>query len=283
EFRNALESQGFEIKTLGLAEGLGNEVPTDATLVVVAGPTEALLESEREALFAFLRRGGSLFYLVEPDHGQPDEAMLQGLGLAMTKELVASNRAQVRIPGSPLSPYNIAMNNTTMHPVTNSYRSTSRRLAFVVLGAGALTKSDTAPKGVTAKLVVRTDAQGFVDANGDRARQDDEAPGSQAVVAIVDVKGPDATGHAVVMSDVDAVANGVVRNPGNGYIVVDAVRWMAGDESFAKGAPTSEEDVKILHRKDEDKAWFYGTTLASPALVLALGLLYTRRRRRLHS
>ncbi len=283
ELKGLLEGMGFEVKTLGLADGLGEAVPEDATIVVVAGPTEHLIESERASLLAYLRQGGSLLYAVEPDHGTPDVEMLVALGLRMSEGLVASDRAQVRIPGKPLSPYNLATNNTQIHQIVNSFSATSRRLAFVVLGAGSLSLADAQPTGVSARLVLKTSPEAFIDGNGNRSRDPGEASGAQTLVAAVDVTGGEQKGKAVVLSDADALANGVLNNPGNAFLVVDSVRWMAGDTDIAKGAPVNEEDVKIIHRKDEDKYWFYGTTLASPVLVLALGLLYTRRRRRFHS
>jgi len=41
----------------------------------------------------------------------------------------------------------------------------------------------------------------------------------------------------------------------------------------------SSEDIKIIHRKEEDVAVFYGTTFGVPLLVLGLGWLAQRRRR----
>ncbi|MEO0812462.1 MAG: DUF4350 domain-containing protein, partial [Myxococcota bacterium] len=283
QLKGVFESLGFEVKNLSLADGLGEAVPSDATIVVVAGPTEPMIAGEHESLKAYLEQGGALLYAVEPDHGTPDAEMLELLGLQMSQQLVASERAQVRVPGKPVSPYNLATNDSTLHPIVNSFSSTSRRLAFVVLGAGALTLTDKQPDGVSARLIMKTTADAYIDSNGDRTRQPTESPGAQTLVAAVEVEATDGEGRAVVLSDADALANGVLNNPGNAFLLVDSVRWMTGDEQIAKGAPESEEDVKIVHRKDEDKLWFYGTTLASPVVVLALGLLYTRRRRRFHS
>ena len=283
ELRTLLESLGFDIKSYGLADGLGDALPEDATLVVVAGALEPMLESERDALLRYLKSGGTLLLLTEPDHGSPDTELLEGLGLTMSGEMVASQAGQIRIPGRALSPYNLATNQTTLHPISNSYRSTSRRLSYAILGGGALEAIDPAPENVELKLLVRTAAGAYVDNNSDGERQETEPSGAKNLVAAIEFESKEDPGRAVVLSDADAAANGVIRNAGNAFIVADAVRWMAGDEELGQGGTTSEEDVQILHRKDEDKIWFYGTTLASPALVLAFGLVYTRRRKRRHS
>jgi hypothetical protein len=62
-------------------------------------------------------------------------------------------------------------------------------------------------------------------------------------------------------------------------LTVDAVRWLGGEESFA-GEVNNEEDVRIEHTQQKDLVWFYATIFGAPALVLGLGLTYSRRSRR---
>jgi hypothetical protein len=66
--------------------------------------------------------------------------------------------------------------------------------------------------------------------------------------------------------------------PTNRVLLLDAVRWLIGEESFA-GEVSSEEDVRIEHTKEKDVYWFYSTILGAPALVLGLGLLFGRKSR----
>ena len=39
-------------------------------------------------------------------------------------------------------------------------------------------------------------------------------------------------------------------------------------------------DVPVVHTRDDDALWFYGTTIVTPGLVLLCGLLFVRSRRR---
>jgi hypothetical protein len=43
---------------------------------------------------------------------------------------------------------------------------------------------------------------------------------------------------------------------------------------------SSEEDVAIEHTREEDKVWFYGTTLAAPLPLFALGVWVALQRRK---
>jgi hypothetical protein len=85
--------------------------------------------------------------------------------------------------------------------------------------------------------------------------------------------------RAFVLGDADALSDAALSNDANALLVVDAVRWLGGEESFA-GTLSTPEDVRIEHTKQKDMIWFYGTTVGAPALVLGGGLLYTRRTRR---
>jgi hypothetical protein len=41
-----------------------------------------------------------------------------------------------------------------------------------------------------------------------------------------------------------------------------------------------EQDVRIEHSKQGDQVWFYSTIVGVPALVLGVGLAFSRRARR---
>lgn len=62
-----LRSQNYQIRTLGLAQGLGREVPQDAEIVFVLGPTEPFAPEELAALERYVKRGGQLFMALDAD------------------------------------------------------------------------------------------------------------------------------------------------------------------------------------------------------------------------
>ena len=86
-------------------------------------------------------------------------------------------------------------------------------------------------------------------------------------------------GRAVVIADGDFVTDQVIRNPGNGLVFSDTMQWLIGQEQII-GDTTSEEDVRIEHTRDEDKAWFYATAFGVPLPILGVGVWTALRRRR---
>src|SRR5262249_44963635 len=61
----ALEQENYEVKPLVLLE----QIPDDASVLVVAGPERPFSPAEMQTLDAYLRRGGRLLVLVGPRQG----------------------------------------------------------------------------------------------------------------------------------------------------------------------------------------------------------------------
>ncbi len=279
DFRALAQSLGFVIKPLGLDEGLGDEVPNDAEVVVVAGPVAAFLPGESAAIAAYLERGGRLLLLIDPEHGDTQDELLRPLDLMVSKAKVASERGAVRVKDKGQSPYYFATSDVTSHPSIKTLAQNMRRMAVVMLGAGAIEPLKGAAKPVFTLRAPEgswrdEDEDGAFDAKRDRR-------GSQKLVAAIEREAstPDTPPtRAVVISDADVFADGVVRNPGNAYLALDALRWLAGDEDLAASS-TSEEDIPLIHKRSDDALWFYGVSFAAPALVLVLGVLARRKTR----
>jgi hypothetical protein len=284
DFKNLLESIGFTVKRLGLSEGLGKEVPSDATLVVVAGPTDPMVAGEREALHAYLGRGGRLWVLVDADHGLVDNDLLAPLGVRVRPGLIATDRMLVRVDDKGESPYNFVTTRTSTHPTIKTLNQNSSRMAPAFLGAASLEKIEPPPASTKVNMTMHTGAEAWLDltANGtfDAKNEKRAALDLTAAIEVERPKGDKTGTRAVVTGDADVIGNGVVRNAGNAYLVLDAAKWLVGDEALA-GKVETEEDVPLVHRKDEDTVWFYGTSFLVPAGVLGFGLLLTKRRRRL--
>jgi hypothetical protein len=65
--RTLLQRQNYIVKDLGLAQGLGRDVPAEADVVFVLGPTEPFGSEEIESLRRYAGRGGKLFLALDAD------------------------------------------------------------------------------------------------------------------------------------------------------------------------------------------------------------------------
>jgi len=348
-----LQKQNLTLKDLGLAQGLGSEVPDDADVVLVLGPSEPFASEEIGALQRYADRGGHLFIAFEPDantaqiSAAPDAAAPQApqapppassalpapassaaskkptaaaekpsateapevapawtaalanlAQLTYTPTVLANDHAHVRLSFNNSDQVRIISNSFSSHASVSTLSRNSSQAAIVFFGTGSLERASNA----TAKIdfAVRAPSGSFPDRNKNYVQEkDSEKTGSFNVAAAVSrpiagapVPPPDKDKKpgdkkpeskemcAFVVADSDAFGDLVMSNVrGNQVFLADAVRWLVGEASFA-GAETSEEDVRIESTKQQDLSWFYATIFGAPCLVLAAGVVLSRRSRR---
>jgi hypothetical protein len=99
-----LQKQNVTVKDLGLAQGLGSEVPSDADAVVVLGPSEGFSPEEVAALQRFADKGGHLMLALDPESASSMNLVgVQATPDAETQPSTAAPGASVA-PGKPAKP-----------------------------------------------------------------------------------------------------------------------------------------------------------------------------------
>src|SRR5690606_21333896 len=78
--RTLLQKQNFTIRELGLSQGLAHDVPEDADVVLVLGPTEPLSREEIATLTRYAERGGRLVLALDPDGISTRQLLTQAEG-----------------------------------------------------------------------------------------------------------------------------------------------------------------------------------------------------------
>lgn len=286
DLKQALTDQGFEPRDLGVAQGLATDVPEDAALVLIVGPQQPFLDEEIAALDRYLDRNGRLLVALDPESGPALDKLLAGLSLRYTPVQLANDRAYWRRAYQVADRVNIATSSYSSHASVSTIGKLGAQAPLIMMGAGHLEKNDKGAVGiVNVHFTVRSEPATWADANGN-FELDEGAEfrntfelGAAVTRRNASALRPEEEARVVVLADSDAIADVVIRNLGNAYLLLDSIRWLAGNEDTG-GLIASEEDVAIAHTRKQDVAWFYGTVFAAPALVLGLGFAMTRRRRR---
>ena len=321
DLRAALVDQGHEVRDLGPADGLATDVPKEASLVMIIGPTKPFLPEELAALQRYLDRGGRLFVALDPDGGVDLHELLGPAGLKVNLSTLANDQVYGRRTHQDIDRANLVTAYYSSHPSVSTLSRESRNAPVVLPGAAAIELSNRdAHKEYAVDFALHAHASTFADKNGNFRPDEGEARKSWELAAAVSRKiappaasgakdpakekdskdAKDATKDATkdttkkaaeapkagpdearmfVIGDSDFLTDPLIRLLGNGLLVLDPVRWLIGEESFA-GMITSEADVPITHTRKQDVAWFYGTIFLAPALVIAAGVAVTRGTRR---
>ncbi|MDE2784219.1 MAG: Gldg family protein [Gemmatimonadota bacterium] len=292
--REMLDFLNYEVRDIGIGEGLGERIPDDAAMVMILGPQHAFLDAEINSIRDYLDRGGSLLVAMEPGSEFQLEELRDDLGVEYNPAMTIDD--QRFLPGSPPTIADrrfIITNRFSTHPsVTTASRSGNE---IVLIGPGSFTVADSMP-GLRTNLIINSLPSSYADLNGDyRFDEGTEVQDGYGLAAAIERVGIDAAAdsanpetpedtrqpgmRALLYGDAEMFADQVLAFPLNRFVVADGIQWLGGEEDFA-GEVVSEEDVPIQHTQSENVAWFYAIIFGAPAVVMGVGvfILYGRRK-----
>jgi len=294
-FKKRLGELNYEVKDLGLID-LAKDVPDDATVVVMLAPAIPLQPAEWDALGRYLDKGGRLLVALDPK-SEPGMGSLEGkLGLRYNPADLTDDQAFLPQRGTPADRRFVITTQFSAHASTTAL-SRSVDKGLVLIDSGSLEDVPPAHGGVapTKTITIRSMESSFLDLNGNFAfdatsekRQRWNLGAAIEGPKMKDASGKDNDGwRALVFADADLFADALVQNAMgrasvvlvSGPLLEDSIRWLGGEEVFA-GEVVSEEDKPIQHTKDQDARWFLMTIVGAPLIVLTLGIVGTRRRRK---
>ncbi len=279
----ALSRSNITTHPLGIAQGLADRVPKGAPAVAVVGPRKPFLPEEARSLLTYVQHGGRLIVMIDPDVDTGLEPLLTGLGLEMKQGVLASENSHIAHTHTLADRTLVWSNHYSAHPTVTVASRHQGQLATIFIRGGALARhhgGDVLP-GVRVDFPIRSSTDVWRDLNGNFERDSTEPMEMANMMAAVTVPGSKGhpEGRAVVVADGDFATDAVIGNPGNALVLADVMQWLLGQEHIV-GDTASAEDVKIQHTRDEDRAWFYGTSFGVPLPILGLGLWAARRRKR---
>ncbi|MCA9582207.1 MAG: hypothetical protein KC416_10470, partial [Myxococcales bacterium] len=287
ELASALRRANVTMKNLGISQGLANEVPEGAPAVLVVGPRTPFLPEENGALERYIRAGGRVVIMVDPqdDHGL--SPLLESFHLSLLKGTLASETNHTRRTFTPADRGLVFTKRYSSHPTVTLASRHQNELATVFVHGGAVSKTELEGDGGGAiQFPIRSGHGFWLDLDGNFERGPEEPLTNANMMAVVTVPvpgnaadGSKKEGRLVVIADGDFVTDQVIRNPGNSFVLNDILKWMLGEEEIVSVA-ASEEDIPIEHTREEDKVWFYATTVGVPLIPLAFGIAVALRRRR---
>ncbi len=293
-----LRSDNYMVERLVLAQQ--KEVPADATVVIVGGPTSDILPAELEMLRAYLGRAGKLMVLLDPPIGSAPkqlpnvEALIKEWGVTLGTNVIvdvsgATNEPSIAVAATyPLHAITEQFATLTIYPVARTvepvsggtngrtpttFVETSRaswaESNFASLATGVAMDAETGDK--TGPLSVAVAVSAPAAEEGAKPPQDPPATPSTS--------DPKPETRVVVFGDSDFATNAYAGVPGNPNLFANAVNWLAQQENLIAIRPKEAQDRRVTMTPRQQTMAFLMSILFIPALVFAAGVFTWWRRR----
>ena len=277
--------------TVGTWDSLGKaDLPSDADVVVVAGPRTAFLEPEAGALQKHLAGGGHVLVMLDPvlpgPGGPPPDlgfkAIMDTYGLKLGDDIVVDPSNALPMVGMET----VLANRYGTHPIVRSLSAEGLPVIFSL--ARSVTKAEKPPGSVSEAMLVETSPEGWgetslknLDAGLKKDPADTQGPVSLAVaVGPADEKKPDAKSpRLVVVGNSRFATNGALSNGANGIFFANALHWLAGSEKQIGIAPKSFEQASLTLSDSDVRKIGIASVLGLPALAMAIGIFVWFKRR----
>jgi hypothetical protein len=251
-------------------------VPKDITVVAIIGPRSPFQPEELAALNRYIDGGGRVLIALDPENKVDMHEVLGPLNLEFKAETLANEQVYARRMEQKLSDrVNLITATYSSSPSVSTLQRFGQRAPVVLPGAGWINTKRDRGAAIAVDAPIKAHYATFVDKNGNYT-QDPGEDKRQWELAATAVK-KDA--RVFVIADSDWCSDETIKVAANGGLAMDVIHWLAGDESFS-GQASTEADVKIVHSRKQDVAWFYSTIFLAPALVIGAGVAVTRKTRR---
>ena len=273
DFGLALAQKGYQVVGLDLASS--PSPPDNTALLVVASPQRPFLDGEIDSLLTYLKQGGNLLLLSDPE--QPVAASLvkrlTGIELlpgtivdANVRELGIDNPAVALVPTYP------------DHPATRDFKLLSLFPQAAALDSPQDTQWQISPLLQT--LDRSWNETGPLSGEIDRDPLLGEEAGPLTIGYALARQGDGGEQRLVVIGDGDFLANSYLANAGNLDLGLALVRWLTGEDRLI-GIPAAEADDRELHlSKPAIAVISLGWLIFVPLALLSTGLLLAWRRNR---
>lgn len=276
-FGAKLKQNGFRISSLNLA--VAQEVPSNASMLVITQPQLDLLPGEVDKLLHYVERGGNLLWLVdaEPLHGL--ERLAEKLDLLLPPGIVVDpSAAEMNVPAT----WSLGAGYPPQHPITRNFNLIT---AFPFARPLAWNENPDWQHQVLVEVAARgwvSRSAASVNTLGAKPRFDKQhdTPGPAVIALALQRNVNDREQRIVVVGSGSFLANSFAGNGGNVDLGMNMVNWLASEEHLITIQPRAAKDSNLVLSKTQLNVISIGFLIGLPLLLsLVGGMMWWKRRR----
>jgi ABC-type uncharacterized transport system involved in gliding motility auxiliary subunit len=289
--RDTLGVGRFLVEEINLVEK--DKIPADAEILVIAGPRKDFINHELTELENYLRRGGKLLVMLEPDSTKTIQPFLAKHGVAWNqrKAVVERNRLQQLAQGNPLTP--IVTTYDRSHEITRDAREMS---IFAI--ATPVEKAAKIPDGLTVTSLFSTSPASFesnVEGNQLKLNEKADRKGPLSLALAITGKATDAKAPApaegeaekkgpefrmVVVGDSDFAANGLRTFGLDADLFQNMLSWLAKEEDLIAIRPKAADESTFDITEQRMRIITFASCILMPFFMMISGISVWLTRRR---
>ncbi len=298
----ALGTEGFTTEAIKLGES--KALPEDLAILVIAGPTNPLLEGEKKLIDDYLKKGGKLLFLADVFTPAPYVEWLKGYGFILQDSMLIDKKSALA-GADPVFIFGVT--NPPEHPITRGFKAYILEIqarpvdvgtAEPIIESGgrpelqSLIRSDENTMAVPLADVLGKGAVSVTTNTETTAAQSlavaglyprsSSAPPSPTPSATPGQAPPsvEISSRIVVVGNVDAFSNTSLPQAANRDFILNTINWLGQTENQITVRTKDPKSQPLVLEKQQERWLTFLFGLLLPFLCMLTGLLISQGRRR---
>ncbi len=284
QFKTFLERDNYQPQAVTLVDKTA--VPSDCTVLVIAGPKNDYTPNEATAIKNYVQNGGRAMFLLDPpldfqrEHIAQNTGLtdlLQSWGVTEDKDLVLEQNPMAQFFG--FGPEIPLVSNYESQPIVNDLKNTFT--GFPIPRSLEVKNGDHT---TVDKLFSTTDrAVAVTNLSSSEVNPADpnnkKGPFVLGAAGTYNTGNPKNPGRFVVIGSSGFLTNGMIGFQSNRDLALNAVNWLSSDEDLISIRPKEPEDRRLNVTQRQMNGFFYADVIAFPVLLIIGGIVIFARRR----
>jgi ABC-type uncharacterized transport system involved in gliding motility auxiliary subunit len=271
-----LKGENYKTQTINLATS--KQIPSECSLVVVAGPKTSFLPSEASMLGQYLDNGGKAMILLDPDTDPQLDDVLKKWAIEVGKDIVLDfSQVGQMFGGGPVAPLVL---NYGQHPITQNF--TRSMTIFPQARSVKVIPSSGSGVNATTLLTASPESWGETDLKeGVEPKLDDKDTKGPVTLGAVASKsmGENKETRLVVIGDSDFASNQAFRFQRNGDLFMNSINWLAQDEDLISIRPKTATNRSVTMSGAQLNTFWWLVVVVLPLGIIGIGTFIWWKRR----
>lgn len=279
-----LGKDDYEAKSISLLQKA--EIPTDCTVVVVAGPTADYQQPSVDALKKFIEDGGRAMFMLDPPlkighsviaDNDALTALLTSWGVTLQKDLILDLNPIGQLAG--LGPQVALVTTYASQPIVNEMKGTATGFPLVrsmdIKNEGKSTVAKMFSSSDSSLATTKLNSPD-IDPNDPK---NTKGPLTIAAAGSYNTGKENSQGRFVVFGSSAWAANSFLNFNGNRDLALNTMNWLSSDEDLISIRPKEQEDRRITMTRAQMSVVRITSQFILPLIVIFAGVSVWWRRR----